>query len=75
MTPLSPYRRFRRVVVRVRVSPFSVPLLFLTLWCFIVLCLSLVADKWIVALAVSPLFFAGFITLLCLWAYRKDFYG
>jgi hypothetical protein len=72
---LSNTRRLRRLSVRVRLSPFSVPFLLLFLWAGIISALAQVADTWIVILAVSPLFFAAVITALCLWAYRKDFYA
>ena len=67
--------RQRRLFVRVRTHQFTVPFLFLLIWILIVIGLSQVADTWIVALAACPIVFALIITLLCLWAYRKDFYA
>ena len=72
---LSKTRRLRRLYVRLRLSPLSVPFLLLFLWTGIVSALAQVADTWIVILAVSPLFFAALITVLCFWAYRQDFYA
>jgi len=37
--------------------------------------LTRVADSWIVGLAAMPLFFAVFLTIGCLLAYRRDFYA
>ena len=68
-------RRLRRLLVRIRVSRLTVPLLLLFLWCGIVAGLASVADSWIVLLASSPLFFALFLAMLCFWAYRRDFYA
>ena len=74
-SPLSLQRRFRRCLVRVRTSPFSVPLLLLLIYTGMMLGLTRVADNWIVALAVTPLVFALLLTLSCLLAYRRDFYA
>lgn len=72
---LSLQRRFRRLLVRVRTSPFSVPLLLLLLYAGLMIGLTRVADNWIVALAITPLVFALLLTLGCLLAYRRDFYA
>ena len=72
---MNTYRRFRRLLVRFRTSPFTVPLLLLLLWCGVVTGLAQVADTWIVLLAACPLLFAALITILCFWAYRRDFYA
>lgn len=61
--------------MRVRTSPFAVPLALLIGWGLVVLGLARVADFWIVALAAVPLLFAGVLALLCWWAYRRDFYA
>ena len=68
-------RRLRRLVVRLRTSPFSVPLLLLLLYAGLMIGLTQVADSWIVALAVTPLVFALLLSLGCLLAYRRDFYA
>jgi predicted permease len=68
-------RRWRRLLVRIRISPFTVPLALLLFWGIVVWGLSRVADSWIVALAAMPLAFAALLTLLCWWAYRRDFYA
>jgi len=47
----------------------------LLFWTTIVLALARVADGWIVGLAATPLAFAALLTLICWWAYRKDFYA
>ena len=73
--PLSPKRRLRRVLVRFRTSPFSVPVLLLLVYAGLMIGLTRVADSWIVALAITPLVFALLISLGCLLAYRKDFYA
>ena len=73
--PLSLQRRLRRALVRVRTSPFSVPLLLLLVYAGVMVGLTQVADSWIVALAITPLVFALLITLGCLLAYRQDFYA
>jgi len=70
-----PYSRFRRARGRVRTSPFAVPLALLLGWAIVVIGLARVADLWIVALAATPLPFALLLTLLCWWAYRRDFYA
>ena len=68
-------RRFRRVLVRVRVSPVTVPLLLLLFYAGVMVGLTQVADQWIVALATTPLVFALLLTIGCLVAYRRDFYA
>tara|TARA_E500000178_G_scaffold121715_1_gene121740 strand:- start:1012 stop:1164 length:153 start_codon:yes stop_codon:yes gene_type:complete len=50
-------------------------LFLLFLWSGVVAALARVADPWIVGLAATPLAFAACLALLCLWAYRKDFYA
>ena len=72
---LSPQRRLRRALVRLRTSPFSVPVLLLVMYSGLMIALTWVADNWIVALAITPLVFALLITLGCLIAYRRDFYA
>ena len=72
---LSLQRRLRRFLVRVRISPFSVPLLLLLIYAGLMVGLTRVADNWIVALAITPLVFALLLTLGCLLAYRRDFYA
>ena len=72
---LSLQRRFRRLLVRVRTSPLSVPLLLLLIYAGLMVGLTRVADNWIVALAITPLVFALLLTLGCLLAYRRDFYA
>tara|TARA_Y100001954_G_C15586382_1_gene490900 strand:+ start:215 stop:475 length:261 start_codon:yes stop_codon:yes gene_type:complete len=72
---LSVQRRLRRALVRVRISPFSVPVLLLLVYACLMIGLTWVADSWIVALAITPLVFAVLITLGCLLAYRQDFYA
>ena len=73
--PLSLQRRLRRALVRVRISPFSVPILLLVVYAGLMIGLTQVADSWIVALAITPLVFALLISLGCLLAYRRDFYA
>lgn len=73
--PLSLRRRLRRALVRVRTSPFSVPLLLLLVYAGLMIGLTRVADSWIVALAITPLVFALLLSLGCLLAYRRDFYA
>ena len=73
--PMSLQRRLRRVSVRMRTSPFSVPLLLTLGYAGIMLGLTQVADSWIVALAITPLVFALLISLGCLLAYMRDFYA
>ena len=73
--PLSLQRRLRVLLVRVRCSPFSVPLLLLLVYAGLMIGLTRVADNWIVALAITPLVFALLLTLGCLLAYRRDFYA
>ena len=68
-------RYFRRLAVRIRVSPLSIPLILFIFWTFVVFGLVLSADRWIAILAMSPLFFGIFIALLCFIAYRADFYA
>ena len=65
----------RRTLVRVRTSPFSIPLLLLLAYAGLMVGLTRVADSWIVALAVTPLIFALLLSLGCLLAYRRDFYA
>ena len=72
---LSMRRRFRRVLVRVRVSPVTVPLLLLLFYAGVMVGLTQVADQWIVALATTPLVFALLLTIGCAVAYRRDFYA
>lgn len=72
---LAPHRRLRRLLVRVRISAATVPLLLLLLWIGAMVALSRVADGWIVFLAATPLAFAGLLTLICWFAYRRDFYA
>ncbi len=73
--PLSLERRLRRLLVRIRTSPFSVPVLLLLVYAGLMIGLTRVADSWIVALAVTPLVFALLLSLGCLLAYRRDFYA
>ena len=73
--PLSLQRRLRRLLVSLRISPFSVPLLMLLVYSGLMIGLTRVADSWIVALAITPLVFALLISLGCLLAYRRDFYA
>ena len=72
---LSLQRQLRRVLVRIRTSPFSLPVLLLLVYVGLMIGLTRVADSWIVALAITPLVFALLITLGCLLAYRRDFYA
>ena len=72
---LSMRRRFRRVLIRARVSPVTVPLLLLLFYAGVMVGLTQVADQWIVALATTPLIFALLLTIGCLVAYRRDFYA
>ena len=51
------------------------PLLLLLLYLGSMVGLSRVADGWIVAVAITPLVFALFLTIGCLVAYRRDFYA
>ena len=74
-SPLPLQRRLRRRLVQLRTQPWLVPLLLLLLYVAIMAGLSLVADGWIVAVAVTPLVFAVLLTLACLAAYRRDFYA
>ena len=73
--PLVFNRRLRRGLVRLRTSPFSIPLLLLLVYAGLMIGLTRVADSWIVALAITPLVFALVISLGCLLAYRRDFYA
>ena len=73
--PLSVQRRLRRGLVRMRISPFSVPAVLLLVYAVMMIGLTQVADNWIVALAVTPLIFALLLTLGCFLAYRRDFYA
>ena len=68
-------RQLRRLLVRIRTSPFSVPVLLLMFYAGLMIGLTRVADSWIVALAITPLAFALLLTLGCLLAYRRDFYA
>ena len=72
---LSMRRRFRRLLIRMRVSPVTVPLLLLLIYAGVMVGLTQVADQWIVALAATPLVFALVLTAGCLVAYRRDFYA
>ena len=72
---LSMRRRFRRVLVRVRVSRVTVPLLLIMFYAGVMVGLTQVADQWIVALATTPLVFALLLTIGCWVAYRLDFYA
>jgi hypothetical protein len=72
---LSLRRRFRRLLVRVRVSKVTVPLLLLLFYAGLMVGLTQVADQWIVALASTPLVFALLLTIGCWVAYRRDFYA
>ena len=73
--PLSLKRRLRRALVRVRCSPFSVPVTLMLVYAGLMIGLTQIADSWIVCLAVTPLVFALLLTLGCLLAYRRDFYA
>ena len=73
--PLNLRRRLRRLLVRIRTSPFSVPLLLMLFYAGLMIGLTRVADSWIVALAMTPLGFALLLSLGCLLAYRRDFYA
>lgn len=73
--PIGWQRRLRRRLVRLRTSPFTVPMLLLMLYSALMVGLTRVADSWIVALAITPLIFAVLLTLGCLLAYRRDFYA
>ena len=75
ISSLNLQRRLRRGLVRIRISPFSVPGMLLLVYAGLMIGLTQVADSWIVALAVTPLVFALLLTLGCLIAYRKDFYA
>ncbi|MCP9925563.1 hypothetical protein KBY79_10110 [Synechococcus lacustris C3-12m-Tous] len=72
---MTPYRIFRRLIVRLRTSALLVPVLLLSFWAFAMLALARIADSWIVFLAATPLAFAALLTLICWLAYRKDFYA
>ena len=73
--PLTMRRRYKRLLVRMRTWPALIPILLLILYLGIMVGLSQVADSWIVGLAAMPLFFAVFLTIGCLLAYRRDFYA
>ena len=73
--PIGRRRRWRRLWVRLRVSPFSIPGVLLLFWSGLMLALSAVADGWIVLLAATPLLFAALMALGCLVLYRRDFYA
>ncbi len=68
-------RRYKRLLVRIRTSPALIPTLLVLLYLSIMVGLTQVADSWIVGLAAMPLFFAVFLTIGCLMAYRRDFYA
>jgi len=72
---LSLQRRIRRALVRARVSRGTVPLLLLLVYTSLMIGLTQVADKWIVALAATPLVFALVLAAGCWMAYRNDFYA
>ena len=72
---LSMRRRFRRLLVRARVSRVTVPSLLLLFYAGVMVGLTQVADQWIVALATTPLVFALLLTIGCMVAYRRDFYA
>ena len=72
---LSMRRRFRRVLVRARVSRVTVPSFLLLFYAGVMVGLTQVADQWIVALATTPLVFALLISIGCIAAYRRDFYA
>ena len=74
-SPMSLQRRLRRLLVRIRTSPFSVPMVLLVVYAVVLIGLTRVADSWIVALGITPLVFALLLTLGCLLAYRRDFYA
>ena len=61
--------------MRLRTSPFSIPILLLLVYAGLMIGLTRVADSWIVALAITPLIFAVLLSLGCLLAYRRDFYA
>ena len=73
--PIGWKRTLRRRLVRLRTSPFTVPVLLLILYSALMVGLTQVADSWIVALAITPLIFAVLLTVCCLLAYRRDFYA
>ena len=73
--PLTLQRRLRRALIRLRISPFSVPAVLLLVYSVMMIGLTQVADSWIVGLAVTPLIFALLLSLGCLLAYRRDFYA
>ena len=73
--PIGWKRVLRRRLVRLRTSPFTVPVLLLILYSALMIGLTRVADSWIVALAITPLVFAVLLTVGCLLAYRRDFYA
>ncbi len=73
--PLTMRRRYKRLLVRMRTWPALIPTLLVILYLGIMVGLTQVADSWIVGLAAMPLFFAVFLTIGCLLAYRRDFYA
>ena len=73
--PLTLRRRYNRLLVRIRTSPALFPTLLVLFYLAIMVGLTQVADSWIVGLAAMPLFFAVFLTIGCLLAYRRDFYA
>lgn len=73
--PLSPHRRLRRLLVRLRTWTGLIPMLLLVVYGVVMLGLAQVADGWIVALAATPLLFALLLAAGCWLAYRRDFYA
>jgi hypothetical protein len=72
---LPPNRRWQRRLVKLRTWPWLVPLLLLMLYGAVMAGLTLVADGWIVLMALTPLLFALAIGVGCWLAYRRDFYA
>lgn len=72
---VSPRRRLRRALVRVRTSTATIPIVLLIVYFGLMVGLTQVADPWIVAIAATPLVFALLLSLGCLLAYRRDFYA
>jgi len=72
---LPPRRRWQRRLVRLRTWPWLVPVLLMVLYLVVMGGLTLVADSWIVLLALTPLAFALLIGVGCFLAYRRDFYA
>ena len=73
--PLTLKRRSKRWLVRILISPALIPTFLVLTYLAIMVGLTRVADSWIVGLAAMPLFFAVFLTIGCLLAYRRDFYA